>query len=278
MRYGGDYGDFAKTLVNLDKVAEKSVLVERHGDKYAGTLRENRNLASVSVLFGVFRDGKNIIPVQMEIKKTSDTGSHLYMTVTMTKIEADVLGTTIGKNPSSSLISASEYNIADIFREINPNDAHFLKYLPDNFLSDGQIQAKRAALQEDANRIAKDKSKAAETINKAGPAPAGESPKNGSLATPIDSASLNGIQQNGAEVNGNPVYSEISGNTQQTDTTTPSANASQSTPAIGAAAQNFTGKSDYQQLLSNNNAQPDRADDVRPMIMGTSQSGNGKNL
>ena len=153
LRYGGSYVDFAKALINLDHVLETAVLVEVHGDKYAGTVRADENLEAVYVLFGAFRDGKHIIPVQMEIKKSSDIGGRLYMTVAMTKIEADVVGSTPGKNRTHSLVPASEYSLADIFREINTTDAHFLKYLPDGFLSEEQITAKEGAIAEDTARI-----------------------------------------------------------------------------------------------------------------------------
>ena len=153
LRYGGSYVDFAKTLINLDHVLETAVLIEAHGDKYAGTSRANEHLEAVYVLFGAFRDGKNIIPVQMEIKKSSDVGGRLYLTVAMTKIEADVVGSAPGNIQAPSLVPASEYSLADIFGKINPQDGHFLKYLPDGFLSDEQIKAKMAALEEDASRI-----------------------------------------------------------------------------------------------------------------------------
>lgn len=153
LRYGGNYSDFAKAMINMDKILQSATLIEKHGDKYAGTSRANENLESVYVLFGAFRDGNNVIPVQMEIKKTSDSGSRLYMMVTMTKIEADVLGSAPGNGQTPSLISASKYNIADIFGKINPQDAHFLKYLPDQFLSKEQSKAKYAALEEDNRRI-----------------------------------------------------------------------------------------------------------------------------
>lgn len=78
------------------------------------------------------------------------------MTVAMTKIRADVLERTSGtESTTSSLISASEYMIADIVKEINPQDGHFLKYLPDQFLDSEQRAAKQTALKEDADRIAK---------------------------------------------------------------------------------------------------------------------------
>ena len=154
LRYGGTYADFAKALVNLDGILENAVLIEQHKDKYAGTVRENPYLNSVSVLVGVFRDGDSLIPTQIEIKDTADAGGTLYMTVAMTKIETGVLGSTMNQNGTSrSLIPISSYNLAEIFANVNPADGHFLKYVPNGFLNDAQKAAKQSAIREDANRI-----------------------------------------------------------------------------------------------------------------------------
>ena len=178
LRYGGTYADFAKALVNLDGILENAVLIEQHKDKYAGTTRANNQLKSVSVLVGVFRDGDSLIPTQIEIKDTSNAGGILYMTVTMTKIEAGVmagasaqrrtppyvvpaseietgvLGSGAQKNwRGRSLIPISSYNLAEIFTNVNPADGHFLKYVPDVFLNEAQKAAKQSAIREDANRI-----------------------------------------------------------------------------------------------------------------------------
>lgn len=178
LRYGGTYADFAKALVNLDGILENAVLIEQHKDRYAGTTRANNQLKSVSVLVGVFRDGDSLIPTQIEIKDTSNAGGILYMTVTMTKIEAGVmagasaqrrtppyvvpaseietgvLGSGAQKNwRGRSLIPISSYNLAEIFANVNPADGHFLKYVPDGFLNDAQKAAKQSAIREDANRI-----------------------------------------------------------------------------------------------------------------------------
>ena len=154
LRYGGDYVDFAKALINIDEVLETAVLIEKHTDKYAETERENKFLENVSVLFGAFQDGNVIIPVQFEIKKSSDVGGRLYMTVALTKIEADVLARTKGDDATtSSLLPASVYRIADIFKNVNPTDKHFLKYVPDPFLTDKQKAAKATAVAEDKARI-----------------------------------------------------------------------------------------------------------------------------
>lgn len=152
-RYGGDYVDFARALINLEDVLNNAKLIEVHQDKYKGTRRENPNLINTSVLFGAFRDTGSIIPVQFEIKNTSDTGGRLYLTVALTKINADVFGRTSGNKPSTSSLVSADYSLADIIKEINPQDKHFLKYIPDQMLSDVQIKAKIEALAEDKKRI-----------------------------------------------------------------------------------------------------------------------------
>jgi hypothetical protein len=61
----------------------------------------------------------------------------------MTKIKADVVGSSVGykNNLVHSLISASEYSLADIFRNVNILDKHFLKYIPEHFLTEEQKEA-----------------------------------------------------------------------------------------------------------------------------------------
>lgn len=76
------------------------------------------------------------------------------MTVAMTKVEASVLGSAVDNSRGRSLIPASNYSLPELFGKINPQDKHFLKYVPDGFLSEEQKVAKKSAIQEDANRIA----------------------------------------------------------------------------------------------------------------------------
>ena len=82
------------------------------------------------------------------------------------------------------------------------------------------------------------------------PTTAGELPKNGSLATPISSASKNNIFQSGTEVKGNPVAAS---------------DYDAGIKGTGAAEQNFTGKAAYADLLQKGNVQRDRPGDVRPV-------------
>ena len=55
--YGGNLGDFAKVALNMQKLLDKSVLLDIHSDKAKGTARENSQLARTYVLFSAFRDG-----------------------------------------------------------------------------------------------------------------------------------------------------------------------------------------------------------------------------
>lgn len=155
LRYGGDYVDFAKAIVNLEDILDNAILVEQHTEKFKGTTKEIPNLINWSVLLGAFSSEGHIIPVQFEIKNTSDAGGRLYLTVALTKIQADVLGSTSvvtqNDNSTRSLISA-EYSLSDIVREINTKDKHFLKYIPDQMLSVDQIEAKKDALAEDQEK------------------------------------------------------------------------------------------------------------------------------
>ena len=76
------------------------------------------------------------------------------MAVSLLKTEADVLERTSSKSGTTpSLVSASECRIADLFRKVNPKDGHFLKYLPDEMLTDLQKAAKKDALEEDRRKI-----------------------------------------------------------------------------------------------------------------------------
>lgn len=94
--------------------------------------------------------------------------------------------------------------------------------------------------------------------------PAGESPKNGSLATPINSASGTSMPASGENVNGN-----VSTFGAQQDPYAPGIE------SVGAAPRDFTGKTGYYDLLSDQNSQPDRATDARPMeLPKTDISGN----
>lgn len=94
--------------------------------------------------------------------------------------------------------------------------------------------------------------------NEAEPSLAGESPETGSLATPISSASNQIILDKGNEVNNKSVSA--------VDIPAQSADSAQ-IKGTGAAEANFTGVSNYENMLREGNSQPERAGDVRSVEM-----------
>ena len=150
LSYGGSYGDFAKALINLDRIIPNAVLVEAHTkDRYADTKRANDRFEGAYVLLGAFQDSDYIIPVKLEIKKESGDTGNLYVVVAMTKIErTSVMGSEVPDSNESDQplpVTGSIYSLQQIVSKINTQDADFLKYIPDGMLSEEQIVAKNKA-------------------------------------------------------------------------------------------------------------------------------------
>ncbi len=160
--YGGNFGDFAKVILNLQKLLDNSVVLEIHSDKAKGSPRENRNLKKTYVLFASFLDGEYIKPVQFEIKEYTDNNNRLYLAVALTKIETGVVGNTVlEKNQAATnLIPISTVSISDLFAKINPSDKNFLKYIPDQFLDKNQLEAKKEALYAEKEKYNREESPA----------------------------------------------------------------------------------------------------------------------
>lgn len=53
-----------------------------------------------------------------------------------------LLGSTTDSTP---LVANSNISLSQLFANVNPSDKRFIKYVPDNFLSTEQIEAKREA-------------------------------------------------------------------------------------------------------------------------------------
>ena len=53
---------------------------------------------------------------------------------------------------SNPLVADSIISLSQLFANVNPSDKRFLKYVPDNFLSTEQIEAKREAQKIDYNK------------------------------------------------------------------------------------------------------------------------------
>jgi len=155
--YGGNLGDLAKVVMNLQPLLDSAVLIEVHPDKAKGTAKENAQLLQTYVLLSAYAEGNTVTPVQFEVKQYVDDQNRLYLAVAMTKIETGVLGDTIldQRQASTRLIPVSDISIARLIENINPSDENFFKYVPDKLLTEEQRKAKRRALEREAKKYGK---------------------------------------------------------------------------------------------------------------------------
>ena len=145
----GGYSNFAKILTIFDGVVEGAIGIEVHNERY--TVPDSP-LKNMYVLMGAFGTEDGIVPVLMEVKEfIDDRGNVLYLTVSMNEIkEADFITYAAPANntENSYAPSASTYRIEDIFKNVNARDGSLLKYIPDKFLNEAQLEAKKAAFAE----------------------------------------------------------------------------------------------------------------------------------
>ena len=158
LKYGGNFHDFSKALINLRDILNRAILVEVHTeDRYKGTVREDVNFEAGYVLFSAFKSQEYVIPVKLEIKQKKDVHNILYVVVSMTKIkrisvmESALDDTEVPTIPLSD--TDSVYSLPHLVSKINSKDRNFLKYLPDQMLSAEQSEAKRLALKEDKEKL-----------------------------------------------------------------------------------------------------------------------------
>ncbi len=149
-----NFYDFAKMLYVFEDVVLNARPIEIHTDKYVDTERENKNLKQVYVLLSAFRDGDSIIPVEFNIKEFLDeTKNQLYVSVTLKKMKADLMGTPSEQSSYRIPKPTSIYSLSEIIKNVNSSDKDFLKYIPDELLNEEQISSKRIALSEEKIRL-----------------------------------------------------------------------------------------------------------------------------
>lgn len=136
------YSSYAKMLTCFEDVIGSAIGIEVHNRNKEG-YKTDVTLKNVYVLISAFEDGSRIIPVKLEIKEFSDKDNSLYVAVTLDGIKKDEVVTEgdaeIGVTQTAR---SSIFSISDLFRNINPLDISFLKYIPDAFLNEEQIRAK----------------------------------------------------------------------------------------------------------------------------------------
>jgi len=148
LEYGGTYADYVKAMSCLEELVKNAVLIETHPDYKSGTPYADNDLKQVYVMLGVMRDGRALVPVEIEVKENINRDNQLYLTVMLTKIDLEVVDAGLAEQVGSMqhLVSRSKISVAEILKRVNPLDAEFLKYVPDGFLDEEQKKAKVEAL------------------------------------------------------------------------------------------------------------------------------------
>lgn len=148
--YGGNYADYAEMLTCLDKLVENAELIEVH-ENY----KDDEQLKRTFVLISALNSKDGIYPVQFEVKEFYSSTKKLYLTAVLTKIKEPAVVTeshTDYSEASTPLVADSAISLSQLFANVNPTDKRFLKYVPDNFLSTVQIEAKCEAQKIDYNK------------------------------------------------------------------------------------------------------------------------------
>lgn len=135
------YYDFVKMLSCFDSVIENAVGIEMHNRNSEGYKKDN-TLKNMYVLASAFVDGDYIVPVKLEIKEFSDKPSSLYVAIALERISLETIkkdGVVAQEVADSSVAQQvtrpSNISIAEYFKNINPKDESFYKYIPKPFLN-----------------------------------------------------------------------------------------------------------------------------------------------
>ncbi|MGL4483404.1 MAG: ImmA/IrrE family metallo-endopeptidase [Anaerovoracaceae bacterium] len=150
----GEASTFVKALSCFDEMLENSKLIEVHSDKYKNTIKANEYLESVYVMISSFSESKGLYPIQLEIKSQVDKDNRLYLLVSLTDIKKETVMDSKPKIIDPGLFASYyEISLTELFSKINAKDKEFLKYVPDNFLSLEQLEAKKEAINTEQNKI-----------------------------------------------------------------------------------------------------------------------------
>ncbi len=138
----GNYDLYAQMLSCFSDVISNAVGIEVHNRNNDG-YKVDMTLKNVYVLCSAFENDTDIVPVKLSVKEFVDKENRLYVAVALESIKKDrVVSMGVQDNLTHVRTSPAIISIRDIFRNVNPLDVDFLKYIPDDFLNEEQIAAK----------------------------------------------------------------------------------------------------------------------------------------
>ena len=161
----------AKLLPILSITAEKSIVIERHDNRYY----YDTDTVYFDNLLGAYIDGDNLIPVRFGLKHSKMGTTTLYVVVDQNKVPLEKLDeikndrghqdASPTKEESNNLRRSVTYSISQIISFVNSKD--LLRYLPDGMLTENQRAAKWEAIAETIKKTnEKNDKKYAEYIEK----------------------------------------------------------------------------------------------------------------
>ncbi len=113
----------------FDKVVENAVGIEVH-NRNIENYKNDRTLKRVYVLASAFIDGKNIVPVKLEVKGFSDKKNTLYVAIALESIKKDEFSRQeVANGVAQQYRPSSSISIRDLLKNVNPNDKNFYKYI-----------------------------------------------------------------------------------------------------------------------------------------------------
>lgn len=135
-KQGKNYGDFAKLFSCFDDVISSAIGIEVH-NKNEEKYKTDITLKDAYVLVSAFEDGDYIIPVKLEIKEFFDKENTLYVAIALERIKKDGVVTQGNtKNGVTQYARPSTVMLSDLFRNVNPSDVSFRKYIPKQFFAE----------------------------------------------------------------------------------------------------------------------------------------------
>jgi len=143
----------AKLLPILQETARDAVVIERHDNRYY----YDTDTVYFDSLLGAYIEGDTLIPIRFGLKYSRTGSTTLYVVVNQNEISRESLteikkedrghsDTSPDLTESESPLNSVKYSIAQIIPFVNSKD--LLRYLPDDFLNEGQMKIKKKAVAE----------------------------------------------------------------------------------------------------------------------------------
>lgn len=139
--------DFLLMINDFNSIVQNAVPIEIHRDRI-----DNGAIENMRVLASAFWNGKDIVPVEIEVKEYKENQGaepKLYMAVTINKEGGSVSAGSPQIMGPQALAPPFIISLADLVKGVNGANMDFLKYFPESMLDDEQIAYKNAALEKE---------------------------------------------------------------------------------------------------------------------------------